>query len=133
MIDENKQKRLDRFFESKPAHKCFGKSGFDMNENIDYYMIWDWMVTNKKGADSASRKFGIDAKSIYRWIERTEHNLEDTTRDKLIDGVAYYQCSGCDEIKEVSIENFSPQKNKRGFRAKCRPCMNKESQNRRTK
>lgn len=133
MINKETQSRLDRFFDSKTAHKCFGITGFKMNDDVDYYSIWNWMTTNKKGADSAARKFKIDTKAIYRWIERTEHDLEDTRRDKMINGVLHWQCSACEEIKEVNYENFSPQKTSRGFRSKCRPCMNKETQQRRKK
>ena len=122
MIDKETQSRLDRFFKSSISNPRFSEER--ITQDVDFYLIWEYMVTTKNGADNAARKFGVDSKSIYRWIERTEHNIEDTKRDKMIDGVLHWQCSSCEEIKEVNSHNFSPQKNERGFRSKCKTCMN---------
>ena len=126
MIDKETQSRLDRFLKSPISNSRFSEGR--IKKDFDFYAMWDWMVTTKNGADNAAHKFGIDIKSIYRWIERTEHNIEDTKRDKMIDGVLHWQCTSCEEIKEVNSHNFTSQKkhpNKRGFRSKCKTCMNK--------
>jgi len=122
MVNKDKQDRLDRFFQSSIASKHTKLER--ITQDVNFYEIWDWMVKNKCGTIKASKHFKVNKTSIDRWIEKTEHDIQETKRDSIINGVPHYQCSICDEVKEVNSDNFSvTTKNSRGYRAQCKECV----------
>lgn len=126
MIDYKKQSRLDRYLNSEISKPVFGKSGKPL-QDVDYYEIWDWWVKTKTTIKEVSKKFNVDDNSIYRWIKRTEHNLDDVKRERVIDGVKHWFCMECNEMKPMNDEYYHKQNNSRGFRACCKKCQNQKT------